>query len=127
MIRVLVRYENAIEVVLALTNGIEPRGDFLTAQPDIDQNPSTLGGDEGRITGTSACKDADLDDSVLLTILNFLGAKNNRVLQNDFCGGARCNDNIRAVHGEYRREHAQRTRRGDRLTVRLRKLFQAGM
>ena len=63
MVRVLVRDEDAVEVVLAFPNGGEAGGDLLAAESGIDQKARPGGGDEGRVAGTAAGEDADLDDS----------------------------------------------------------------
>ena len=59
----LVRYQNAIELIDGLADAVQTEGDFLPAQARVDKDARTFGRDESGVTRTAACENADLDDS----------------------------------------------------------------
>lgn len=62
VVRMLVRDQDAVEVVLALADRAEPRADLFPAQPGVDEEARAFSGNEGGIAGAAAGQNADLDD-----------------------------------------------------------------
>jgi hypothetical protein len=62
VIAMFMRDQNGVQTSHIFADGRQTLGDFAAAQAGIDQNPCTIGGDEGRVSGAGGGENADLED-----------------------------------------------------------------
>src|SRR5208283_670362 len=99
----LMRDQDAVQVLFAFTDGVEAGDEFFAAQAGIDKDARVFGGNECGVAGTTARENADLYYFKLLlvlplTILNIIGRENNGILQNNFGARVRGEDRIGTMH-----------------------------
>jgi hypothetical protein len=63
VVRVFVGYEDGVEGGGVFPDGGEAVEDFAAAEPGVDEQAGAAGGEKRRVTGTAACKYAELDDA----------------------------------------------------------------